>query len=281
VCRALDQCHEVGVCDAATGGCSNPEAEDGTACDDGDVCSDGDLCLAGQCVGEQMPDSDADGLCDPEDLCPDFPDPDQMDLDGDGIGDMCQCTAPAPGRCLSGGGAKRTDCLLEFAPSGPVTLNGRGTMVKNLLRCTDGDPACDMDGVRDGQCTFGVALCFGSSDPRFAACNPSMVANVEVVKPNPARTLSISGRANAEQLEGAVSALGLEVRRRGRVVAEATNAMGHNQCSPLIRLAIPAPNKRKPMKQKFQLRAQGTNRKRDKDRFVLMCDPLPPDPSRP
>ena len=40
VCGALDQCHAAGVCDPATGACSNPEI----TCDDGDPCTV-DACL--------------------------------------------------------------------------------------------------------------------------------------------------------------------------------------------------------------------------------------------
>ena len=51
VCTATDQCHDAGVCSPATGLCSNPIVEDGTACDDGDACTQEDTCQAGVCVG--------------------------------------------------------------------------------------------------------------------------------------------------------------------------------------------------------------------------------------
>jgi hypothetical protein len=50
-CVASDQCHGVGVCDPATGACSDPIAADGVACSDGDACSAPDTCQAGQCIG--------------------------------------------------------------------------------------------------------------------------------------------------------------------------------------------------------------------------------------
>jgi hypothetical protein len=50
-CAALDVCHVAGVCDPATGGCSNPPAIDGTSCDDGDACTAIDGCAAGVCGG--------------------------------------------------------------------------------------------------------------------------------------------------------------------------------------------------------------------------------------
>lgn len=51
VCTALDTCHEAGICDPATGLCSNPDAPDGTVCDDGDACTQTDICQVGTCMG--------------------------------------------------------------------------------------------------------------------------------------------------------------------------------------------------------------------------------------
>ena len=51
VCTALDQCHDAGTCDPATGVCSNPNAADGTGCDDGDACTQTDTYVSGAYVG--------------------------------------------------------------------------------------------------------------------------------------------------------------------------------------------------------------------------------------
>ncbi len=45
--------------------------------------------------GDEIPpcsclDSDGDGVCDDEDNCPDDPNPDQRDDDGNGVGDYCE-----------------------------------------------------------------------------------------------------------------------------------------------------------------------------------------------
>jgi hypothetical protein len=50
-CAALDQCHVAGVCDHATGTCSNPSQEDGTSCNDGNANTTGDVCTSGACAG--------------------------------------------------------------------------------------------------------------------------------------------------------------------------------------------------------------------------------------
>jgi hypothetical protein len=51
VCAAADQCHVAGVCNGASGACSNPSAANGTACNDGDPCTQTDSCQAGVCAG--------------------------------------------------------------------------------------------------------------------------------------------------------------------------------------------------------------------------------------
>jgi len=54
VCTASDQCHAVGVCNPASGACSNPVRADGSTCDDGNSCSYGDACAAGRCAGTPL-----------------------------------------------------------------------------------------------------------------------------------------------------------------------------------------------------------------------------------
>jgi hypothetical protein len=50
LCTALDQCHDPGVCDPASGACSTPSKPDASACDDGDLCTTGETCRAGICA---------------------------------------------------------------------------------------------------------------------------------------------------------------------------------------------------------------------------------------
>lgn len=74
VCTALDQCHDVGTCDSATGSCSNPNKPDGSACADNNVCTTVDACVSGACIGSVPLDcGDGSGCttdsCDPVDGC--------------------------------------------------------------------------------------------------------------------------------------------------------------------------------------------------------------------
>jgi hypothetical protein len=54
-CSPTDQCHVAGICNPATGICSNPTAPNGTACNDGNPCTLGDVCTGGVCAGATSP----------------------------------------------------------------------------------------------------------------------------------------------------------------------------------------------------------------------------------
>jgi hypothetical protein len=64
VCVASDQCHAAGVCDPASGSCSNPALADGTPCDDRNICTAGDSCQSGTCAGAPKCDPTL-ATCDP------------------------------------------------------------------------------------------------------------------------------------------------------------------------------------------------------------------------
>jgi hypothetical protein len=211
-----------------------------------------------------LPDDDGDGFCNEGDVCPGLPDPAQLDHDGDGVGDLCQCTDPAPGRCIAGGGSRRTDCQLEISPLAPTVMNRGGTRMKPMLRCRDGDLACDLDAARDGRCTFGLALCFGNSDPRYPRCTPAPVETVEI--------LGAVDAATAAELEGALRALGLGLQHRRRLLVEPLLTAGPDRCTPMLRLIIPAPSGRKAVRRTMRLRALADGAGRDTDRLVLVCE---------
>jgi len=50
-CTALDQCHDKGACNSATGICTNVAKPNGTPCDDSNACTQTDTCQAGACTG--------------------------------------------------------------------------------------------------------------------------------------------------------------------------------------------------------------------------------------
>jgi hypothetical protein len=121
-------------------------------------------------------DGDGDNVGDVCDLCPEFPNTDQADADHDGIGDACQCHDPEPGRCVAGGGGRTTDCLVEMLVL-PEPARDKNGAPMNKITCKDGD-ACDADGVADGHCTFSVSLCYNNADPRLE-CSLHGIAEFE------------------------------------------------------------------------------------------------------
>ncbi|WP_437669506.1 FG-GAP repeat protein [Sorangium sp. So ce131] len=99
VCTPRDACHDAGVCDPATGLCSNLPRPDGTPCDDADACTTSDVCASGVCAGEHSVvctprDACHDaGVCDPATgLCSNLPRPDGTpcdDADACTTSDVC------------------------------------------------------------------------------------------------------------------------------------------------------------------------------------------------
>jgi hypothetical protein len=71
VCPPQDQCHLAGICDPATGQCSNPVAPNGTACNDGNAYTQTDTCQNGVCTGSNpvtctaLDQCHVAGTCDP------------------------------------------------------------------------------------------------------------------------------------------------------------------------------------------------------------------------
>jgi hypothetical protein len=101
VVEAPEECDPPGDC--CTAACAFEP--DGTSCSDADECTRLDSCSAGTCSGTPLPDLDGDGVCDALDAdddgdgipdavddCPFFASADVRDTDGDGRGDVCECT---------------------------------------------------------------------------------------------------------------------------------------------------------------------------------------------
>ncbi len=132
-CTALDQCHVAGVCDPATGVCSNPSAADGTACDDDDRCTRSDTCQSGVCTGADpvicaaLDQCYVPGECDPLNGECSNPAAPQGTACEDGLfctdGDVCD----GAGTCISGDTpcSPGEVCIEEQARCCPLDCGGR------------------------------------------------------------------------------------------------------------------------------------------------------------
>jgi hypothetical protein len=111
--------------------------------------------------------------------------------------------AACPGECsVPGRGSTITECMVEY--DGPVLNYPSGN--EKQIRCTDGDPACDADGVANGLCETAIRVCLNNTDPRYPACTPTGVASL-VLKNKPPTSAKFDGQIAA--LQAAVDAIGL------------------------------------------------------------------------
>jgi hypothetical protein len=151
-CAAPGPCQQGGC--RADAGCWIANLADGSPCSDGDPATTGDQCTAGQCLGtpdipcleagSDPQDLDGDGLgdvCDGDvdgdavmnagDNCSVFSNPGQSDRDLNGIGDACEC------------GDQNGD--------GTVNSMDLVDMQRSILGFVQVSPLCDANG--DGLCT--------------------------------------------------------------------------------------------------------------------------------
>jgi len=180
---------------------------DGARCEDGNACTGGDVCQGGACVAgspiscddgdpctaddcapatgcvHSGGDGDGDGVCDADDNCPRIANADQTDADPvDGIGDACECRAPAPGICvLDGAGDPANECALETLVDPAPAILPRTGRPASKVECRDG-AACDLDGMVNRSCRFRVAVCLNNRDPRIG-CAPRDLEKVRLRRP--------------------------------------------------------------------------------------------------
>lgn len=152
-------------------------------------------------------------------------------------------TAACPPDCLSGGGSPTTHCFLEFGGI-PATVDS----------CGDGAPACDADGVVNGECTFGLSACLNvAGDPR---CEPPGLSGPPVVRPssNPVAQSLMQSLAPLDPTRAGCTAPGLAVP-----LATTLNGVKRG----VARLTVTA----------------SAGHQRDRNKLVLTCNPSPVPPS--
>ncbi len=187
VCEALDDCHVAGVCDEEIGGCSNPTAENGTACDDGNSETEGDACVGGICLGGGCsctgvntccdgchPVADSDGLaCQDGDACT------ESDVCSEGVcvGESIDCDDD--NLCTDNWCDSVLGCLEEYR-NGVVCEDGDGCTIGDVCFegvCKSGEPyECE----ENAHCENGACYC----DEGFVR-NPDTNRCVDPCDPNP------------------------------------------------------------------------------------------------
>ncbi len=192
VCTALDQCHDVGVCNPGTGVCSNPAKPDGTTCSDGNACT-ADSCQAGSCVGvtnvvcTALDDCHQVGTCDPgTGICSNPIEPDGTACNNPG--NLCNqthtcqagtCTPSNPVVCAP------TDQCHDAGVCNPVTGTCSNPPKPDGSSCTDGN-ACTADSCQAGSCVGVTNVVCTASDQchDVGVCNPGTGVCSNPAKPD-------------------------------------------------------------------------------------------------
>lgn len=95
------------------------------------------------------------------------------------------------------GGSGGADCLLAWNLRPPDIVHRSRHPV---ARCRDGDAVCDGDTV-NGQCTFGLSLCFNVRDPLLPFCAiGEPILEVELLSPSRSAPAGSIERINADNL---------------------------------------------------------------------------------
>ncbi|HET8539220.1 MAG TPA: hypothetical protein VFL83_05050 [Anaeromyxobacter sp.] len=117
-------------------------------------------------IAERAPDADGDLVPDADDDCPAVPDPVQLDSDGDGVGDACECVgvvcaAPAPCHAPGACDPRTGGCVAAAEPDGTA--------------CDDGDPCTSEERCVEGACQPGTPLVCAPLDACHlaGACDPA------------------------------------------------------------------------------------------------------------
>jgi cysteine-rich repeat protein len=243
--------------------CGNGTPEGGEECDDGNnVACDG---CAASCRVESCGNARIE--CDEEcDLGV------QNGVPGSPCLVDCTVAPPVGGVQRLPGGTGRNACDAEWTvrnPGGEV-VDG---FPARTQRCVDGDPACDRDGLSDGQCLLEVGVCLAANDPRVPTCQPGGVDSVSLNAPNPLLVTAPVDAANASALVQALATLGVTVRAGTNVLVPGHAVTQRDACTTPVLLTVPHPPGLPGSKQ-LNLAARTVDGGRMKrNRVEVVCDP--------
>jgi hypothetical protein len=154
VCSALDQCHVPGVCDSATGICTNPNKADGSGCNDGSACTQTDTCQSGSCTGGNLV------VCQALDQCHDA--------------GVCN---PANGTCSNPAKQNGSGCNDGNACTQTDTCQSGSCTGGNAVVCQPQDACHDA-----GTCNTQTGICSNPAKPA-GFCNDSNVCTTDSCNP--------------------------------------------------------------------------------------------------
>src|SRR5262245_36006880 len=160
---------------------------------------------------------------------------------------------------IPGGGPERSACYVVLDVAGTRALR-----TARILECVDGDPSCDLDGLCNDQCEFGLRVCI--NQPGLAGCTPPRALDRIGLRYRPP-TVTLRPPA---VLEGPVC--GDPVGARVAVIQRPNVACTSDVCS----------GRKRPGRARVTASAtgvRGTGPRFDRDSYLLRCLPrVPPCP---
>jgi hypothetical protein len=142
-CTASDQCHAAGVCNPATGTCSNPNKSNGASCNDGNACTQNDTCQNGACVAAGFV------VCTPSNQCH--------------VAGTCD---PATGACSNPIKSNGVSCSDSSLCTRTDTCQNGSCVGADPVSCTAADPCHDA-----GTCDPSTGACSNPNKPNGVSCS--------------------------------------------------------------------------------------------------------------
>ncbi|HEX2570285.1 MAG TPA: hypothetical protein VH877_12050, partial [Polyangia bacterium] len=181
-CTALDQCHVAGVCNPASGQCSNPSATDGTSCNDGNACTQTDTCQAGACNGNNpvtcaaLDQCHVAGTCNP--TTGQCSNPNAQDGTSCNDGNACTQTDTCQAGACNGNNPVTCAALDQCHVAGtcnPATGQCSNPNAQDGTSCNDGNACTQTDTCQAGACNGSNPVTCAALDQCHVAgtCNPT------------------------------------------------------------------------------------------------------------
>ena len=180
-CAAIDQCHDVGVCNPQTGNCSNPTMTNGTICDDYNRCSTFDTCVDGVCIGSDFVQCNASDQCHEIGTCDPFTgscsDPISYNNKTCTDGDLCTYDDTCnQGLCIGQPVIcnQTTDqCHIQGTCQADTGICSNPP-AQNGTSCSDGNLCTSLDACYGGVCISGTPVICSASDQchESGTCDP-------------------------------------------------------------------------------------------------------------
>lgn len=146
------------------------------------------------------------------------------------------CTDTAPGVCVPGSG-KGHECEFEWLVY--PNLGQRHSLPGKTISCPEGNSFCDFDGTQNGVCTFHIAGCLNSVDPRVT-CTPADITSLHLGAPSPTSsdpTAATSAETILSALKTADSASAGTIS--GAVITYSPAAGTQNACTSYLDIHVP------------------------------------------